>query len=151
MPAQLKSALLILAAAAVAVGQTYKYVGCFSEPPEYRSETRDVFQSLGLCQYRCSDSHQPVATLGNGTHCLCGNLLPPGDQLVEDGNCDTPCPGYDAEMCGGDGFFSVYSEELTDPEEPSGTQSQGAGAEATGVAATQEPPLRAKCSRGSRA
>ncbi|RYP66785.1 hypothetical protein DL770_008736 [Monosporascus sp. CRB-9-2] len=151
MPAQLKSALLVLATAAVAMGQAYRYVGCFSEPPETSRETPSPFQSLGFCQDTCSGSHQPVAALANGTNCLCGNLLPPRDQLVEDGNCNMPCPGYPFEMCGGDGFFSVYFEELADSEQPSGTQSRGAGAEATGGAATQEPPLRAKCSRGFRA
>ncbi|RYP71778.1 hypothetical protein DL771_004590 [Monosporascus sp. 5C6A] len=155
MPAQLKSALLVLATAAVAAGQAYRYIGCFTEPPEHSRGTPDVFQSVGLCQNRCSGSHQPVAALGNGTDCHCGNLdqgqLPPMGLLVDDGYCNLPCPGFYAEMCGGDGFFSVYREEPTAPEEPSGTQSQGAGAEVTGGAATQEPPPRAKCSRGSRA
>ncbi|RYP50927.1 hypothetical protein DL768_003652 [Monosporascus sp. mg162] len=151
MPAQLKSALLVLAAASVAMGQAYRYVGCFSEAPENSRVTQHQFQSVGLCQNTCGGSHQPVAALSNGTSCLCGNLLPPRDQLVEDGNCNTPCAGFDLDMCGGDGFFSVYFEEPTDPQEPSGTQSQDAGAEATGGAATQEPPLRAGCSRGSRA
>ncbi|RYP56439.1 hypothetical protein DL769_009911 [Monosporascus sp. CRB-8-3] len=125
MPAQLKSALLVLATA-VAVGQSYsyEYVGCFSQPPENSRETQNQFQSLGLCQVTCGDSHQPVAALGNGTGCLCGNLLPPLDQMVEEGNCNTPCAGFDLDICGGDGFFSVYIEEPADPEEPSGTHNE---------------------------
>ncbi|RYO88282.1 hypothetical protein DL764_008754 [Monosporascus ibericus] len=136
MAAQLKSALLVLATAAVAVGQTYTYVGCFSEPPENSSETQNQFQSLGLCQSTCRDSQQPVAALSNGINCLCGNMLPPRDHLVEEDNCNLPCAGFDRETCGGDGFFSVYFEEPTESEDG---------------AATQEPPVRGKCSAGSKA
>ncbi|RYO94567.1 hypothetical protein DL766_001931 [Monosporascus sp. MC13-8B] len=147
MSGQLKSTLLVLATAAVAAGQSYTYVGCFSGPPGNSRETQNTFQSVGLCQSICEASHQPVAALGNHTSCFCGNLLPPRDQQVGEDNCNLPCAGFDLDICGGDGFFSVYSEEPVDPEEPNGTQSRGAGAEATGVAT----PSRVRCSRGSRA
>ncbi|RYP17699.1 hypothetical protein DL765_004377 [Monosporascus sp. GIB2] len=142
MSGQLKSTLLVLATAAVAVGQSYTYVGCFSRPSANSREIQNAFQSVGLCQSACMTSRQPVAALGNETSCFCGNQLPPRDQQVEEGNCNLPCPGFNAEICGGDGFFSVYFDETTDPEEPTGTQSQGAGAEVT----SSRVPFSGNCS-----
>lgn len=37
--------------------------------------------------------------LSEGSNCWCGDELPAEDTLVDDDKCDTPCDGYDKEMC----------------------------------------------------
>jgi cell wall integrity and stress response component len=34
-----------------------------------------------------------------GSNCFCGDMLPAADTKVDDSKCDTPCDGYDQEMC----------------------------------------------------
>jgi len=43
-----------------------------------------------------------------GSNCFCGDMLPAESDKVDDSNCDTPCDGYDQEMCGGHNYFSVF-------------------------------------------
>jgi len=43
-----------------------------------------------------------------GSNCFCGDMLPAADTKVDDSKCDTPCDGYNKEMCGGHNYFTVF-------------------------------------------
>lgn len=88
------------------------YKGCFSsfEPLEEpaRNSSFQQFQTAGLCQQICGGEGRPVFGLVSGSDCLCGDLLPAADTVVDDGECNTPCHGYDKHTCGGNGHYQVY-------------------------------------------
>lgn len=85
-----------------------KYAGCYSSSTPLKDQGSDIYQSSGNCQPICVDKNQPVMALTEGSNCLCGELLPAESDKVGDDKCDTPCDGYDKEMCGGHHFFGVY-------------------------------------------
>ena len=64
-----------------------------------------TYQSKGYCAGQCSSSSYLATSKGN--ECLCGNKTPAN--LVSDSNCNVQCTGYGQEMCGGNGYLSVYS------------------------------------------
>ncbi|KAI0160356.1 hypothetical protein GGR57DRAFT_457345 [Xylariaceae sp. FL1272] len=92
--------------------QTYdEYVGCFDTIHDLTDMGRYIFQSRGFCRNRCTTAGLWVSGLMNGTHCLCGNSVPPSSNLVGDEWCNVPCAGYVRDNCGGRGFVAVYIQE----------------------------------------
>ncbi|KAI0898444.1 hypothetical protein F4806DRAFT_494104 [Annulohypoxylon nitens] len=88
---------------------SFTYVGCFSSSSNLEFNSRSVYQSLGNCQQKCTAANLPVMGVTNGTDCLCGTSAPSQDSIVPDSSCDSRCTGYAEDVCGGEGFFSVYS------------------------------------------
>lgn len=86
--------------------------GCFKSSGNLTSSKVDLtYLSSGSCETACKGKNLPVMALTPG-QCLCGDTYPPKDDVVNDSNCDFPCPGYPMEACGslGDpGFFSVFN------------------------------------------
>ncbi|KAI1083127.1 WSC domain-containing protein [Whalleya microplaca] len=122
---------------------TYQYVGCFGPPTDLDRQSRNIFLSIGLCASLCAPYNYPVMAVTNETECLCGNSLPPRNRMVEESNCNTPCSGYTPQMCGGDGFFSVYYSEENEPERPPNQTSTAVVDESVATAlATAQPPTQ---------
>lgn len=98
-PSQRPLAILaaLLAAAPLAVGSRYRYLGCFETPTDLDHDGRSTFQSVGLCARHCRSV--PVYGLSNGTECFCGSVAPPWEQLVGEELCNRPCPGYPRDTC----------------------------------------------------
>lgn len=66
---------------------------------------------MGSCTVECTNQKQLVSGLF-GSKCFCGNNYPPEDDLVDDKNCNYPCPYWQEEACGGissGGFYSVFN------------------------------------------
>ncbi|KAK6823013.1 WSC-domain-containing protein [Apiospora arundinis] len=103
----MKSFTAIAILGACSVAQAYTYVGCSSTAVSSFSTTGQ-FMSYGQCEYECKKQCGAVAMAISGTVCHCGKL-PAQSDLVDDAKCNTPCPGYDADKCGGDNTFSVFS------------------------------------------
>ena len=59
----------------------------------------DTYQSSGFCQGLCVKLKKPVMGMTAGSNCYCGDQLPALDDKVSDSKCDTPCFGFDKEMC----------------------------------------------------
>ncbi|KAI0025775.1 hypothetical protein F4780DRAFT_774634 [Xylariomycetidae sp. FL0641] len=115
--------------------QAEPYVGCFSQQAPLVQQRSEVFNSVGLCTNLCRGAAMPVTGMTNGSQCLCGLAIPPVTSLVEDDACDSPCPGYAMDNCGGTGFVSVYlSGEL---EETSGKSSARRAANPRAVGESQ--------------
>ncbi|KAI1249432.1 hypothetical protein MGN70_009045 [Eutypa lata] len=149
-PSQRPLAILaaLLAAAPLAVGSRYRYLGCFETPTDLDHDGRSTFQSVGLCARHCRSV--PVYGLSNGTECFCGSVAPPWEQLVGEELCNRPCPGYPRDTCGGMGFFSIYVQEQTTSPNETLSQSRSAEPEATREAVVEQPPiLRTEGSDGS--
>lgn len=64
--------------------------------------TSNNFMSNGLCHDTCSGKGAAVA-ITNGHDCWCGSQVPASTEPISD--CNTPCPGFGSEMCGGNGVY----------------------------------------------
>ncbi|KAI2781756.1 hypothetical protein F4815DRAFT_444101 [Daldinia loculata] len=111
------SAALALFGFASAVRGPPEYVGCFDSPTNLEFSRTYVFQSVGFCGDWCESNNQPVMAVTNGTGCLCGQAVPPSERAVPDSFCNRACSGYAQEMCGGQGYFSVYTAQPDEPEQ----------------------------------
>ncbi|KAJ6126763.1 hypothetical protein N7523_002375 [Penicillium sp. IBT 18751x] len=89
-------------------------VGCYSSSDGMGNLTTYTFQSSGWCYDRCSNSpyNAPAFALTAGSDCLCGNEFPATSDKVDSSKCNKPCDGWPEDMCGGSGFYSVYTTGL---------------------------------------
>ncbi|OOQ90914.1 putative WSC domain protein [Penicillium brasilianum] len=87
-------------------------VGCYSSSEGLTNQTSYTFQSSGWCYDRCTGYNAAVFALTAGSDCLCGDELPPSSAKVAKGKCSTACDGWPQDMCGGDGFYSLYTTGL---------------------------------------
>jgi len=81
--------------------------GCYKSGEPLEDHGSYVFQSPGNCQPICVLLQKPVMGLVDGSNCWCGDLLPALSDKVDNGNCDTPCNGYDKVNCGGPSFWAI--------------------------------------------
>jgi hypothetical protein len=98
------TALLLLSAAFISSTsaanlRTMKSAGCYSSSTPLKDQGSNIYQSSGACQPICVDQDFAVMAMTEGSNCLCGDMLPSEDSKVSDDKCDTPCDGYDKEMC----------------------------------------------------
>jgi cell wall integrity and stress response component len=95
----LRSTLLLIAATSVSAVQ----LGCFSDNSETLSNFVDngtfIFQSTGYCQRACYGIGYNYYALKDGEDCWCGDAVPPISDMVDDSNCNLPCPGYARQNC----------------------------------------------------
>ncbi|KAI0854412.1 hypothetical protein F5Y00DRAFT_6527 [Daldinia vernicosa] len=122
------SVALVLFGFASAIPPPREYVGCFDSPINLEFSRTNIFNSIGFCWHWCGTNNQPVMAVTNGTGCLCGQAIPPSERTVPDSSCNSVCSGYPQEMCGGQGYFSVYHSVRLDelergPNQETSTQS----------------------------
>lgn len=82
--------------------------GCYSSLGELKLNGTDEFNSQGACAGACRTRNKNVAA-SNAKDCYCGDKYPPKNTLVDDSECTEPCPGYDAQACGGLNTYTVYN------------------------------------------
>ncbi|KAJ5153220.1 uncharacterized protein N7482_009698 [Penicillium canariense] len=103
----------ILASLALAlpafVSASHTTLGCYSEVPDLKGDSTNIFQAYGQCLSQCTMAGYEIAALSQVSHCACSNTVPPDSAKVDDEECKTPCPGYPSNYCGGDGTFMVLS------------------------------------------
>ncbi|KAH8669156.1 hypothetical protein BX600DRAFT_511191 [Xylariales sp. PMI_506] len=85
--------------------------GCYSSVGDLQLNSTNTFNSQGLCTAACSEVGAYVAAT-HENFCYCGNTYPAASTLVDDSQCDVPCPGYDAAACGGPNAYTVYNTGL---------------------------------------
>jgi len=73
--------------------------GCYSSGTPLKDQGENIYQSKGACQETCVKQNYAVLATSEGSNCWCGDMLPSEDSKVDDDKCDTPCDGYDKEMC----------------------------------------------------
>ncbi|KAJ5357747.1 hypothetical protein N7541_004905 [Penicillium brevicompactum] len=93
-------------------------LGCYSEIPSLKSQGPYSFNSLGYCQSKCIEKEFKFAALTRGNMCYCGNTLPSQSNKVDDEKCNTVCPGYPVNNCGGADAYTLVQasedEDITD-------------------------------------
>ncbi|KAF8850565.1 hypothetical protein BDZ45DRAFT_602639 [Acephala macrosclerotiorum] len=95
---------------------------CSSLNTASTSKNSSVFQSNGLCHNFCQDSYAFAVLQYDG--CWCSNYAP-GTTTT---GCDTQCPGYPPDYCGGTNLYGYIALSLA----PSGTE----GASSTAIPST---------------
>lgn len=88
--------------------KTMTPMGCFSSSESLEDQGPWTYQTRGYCQPICVGLNKPVMGLTGGSNCWCGDLLPAAENKVDESECNFPCDGFDKEMCGGDGRWTVY-------------------------------------------
>ncbi|ETS82768.1 hypothetical protein PFICI_04644 [Pestalotiopsis fici W106-1] len=104
-----------------AVDMTY----CASLNTADGSANSSTYQSDGLCTEFCSGYAFAVLQYKD---CWCSNYVPASSDQVDTSECDTDCPGYPSDTCGGDGLYGYIGLSSN----PSGTK----GGDSTTAAAT---------------
>ncbi|TAQ85946.1 hypothetical protein B7494_g5710 [Chlorociboria aeruginascens] len=103
----------LLGASNFASAQTEVLEGCYSSSTGLTFQGEWKYQSSGYCQSQCLASNSATFAMTAAKDCWCGNEFPPVDTKAANSSCNAPCVGYDQEMCGGIGFYSVYLSGLT--------------------------------------
>lgn len=116
----------------------YKSKGILEDPKGYIESS----VTSGYCNNEvCNKSNSTVLGL-RGSTCYCGFEYPPEEDLVEDKNCNYPCPGYPYEACGSVSgtFYSIFNTGVrvdVDSSEPSSSSaSTSSASEPTGASTT---------------
>ncbi|RDW77013.1 hypothetical protein BP6252_05066 [Coleophoma cylindrospora] len=86
---------------------------CSSLNTASTGKNSSLYQSNGLCHDFCIDSYAFAVLQDEG--CWCSNYVPAS--TVSTSNCDTACPGYPSDMCGGNNLYGYIALTLS----PSGT------------------------------
>ncbi|KAJ0115413.1 hypothetical protein J7T55_012692 [Diaporthe amygdali] len=87
---------------------TYEFAYCASSNTATTSATTSIYQSQGLCYGTCNDEGYAFAVLQD-SDCWCSNTVPSSDDQVSTSNCETSCPGYPSDYCGGDGTYGYIA------------------------------------------
>ncbi|KAG9650138.1 hypothetical protein KCU95_g9870, partial [Aureobasidium melanogenum] len=102
------SALSVQTVSAITAGPVTD-AGCFSGSAGLEDNGTFNYQSKGHCQETCIGVGATVMAMTDGNDCWCGSTLPAKSSLQsDDSKCSTSCVGYPDDMCGGDGYWSVY-------------------------------------------
>ncbi|KAF4436647.1 SLG1 [Fusarium acutatum] len=110
--------------------------GCFSALPSEADGRSDTFNSVGSCAEYCQTQKKTVAIL-KGVECICADIYPAKSAKVDDDKCDTPCPGYAKDACGGKNAYSVFNLGVDVlPGNEGDKRSSGSTAELTGSTKT---------------
>ncbi|PLB52447.1 hypothetical protein P170DRAFT_104738 [Aspergillus steynii IBT 23096] len=88
---------------------------CYSNIGDLKQVMTSTYQSTGMCETFCNRSDYSVYGL-KGDRCWCGDKLPPLSAKVSTKECNTACPGYPSDKCGGDGVWTIISDSSTHPE-----------------------------------
>ncbi|KAH7236738.1 uncharacterized protein BKA55DRAFT_543385 [Fusarium redolens] len=110
--------------------------GCFNSLPSKADGRSNTFNSVGTCTNYCQKLKKTVAILKD-VECICADIYPAKSALVDDDKCDTPCPGYANDACGGEDAYSVFNlgVDLL-PGNEGDKRSSGSTAELTGSTKT---------------
>lgn len=71
-----------------------------------------TWQSDGLCHDFCSDGF--AFSVVKGDDCWCSDYVPDESTQVDTSECNTQCPGYPDDTCGGNGLWG-YMAQAKDP------------------------------------
>ncbi|KAF5684233.1 cell wall integrity stress response component [Fusarium circinatum] len=96
-----------------------------------------IYQTNGLCHDFCIDDWAYAIT--QDKLCWCSNYAPVKSTQVDDSKCDTPCPAWPDEVCGGDGVYGYVSLGNVEPSGSRGPSPSSTSTEdETSVTSTAE-------------
>ncbi|KAG7411376.1 hypothetical protein ACKAV7_010127 [Fusarium commune] len=87
-----------------------------------------IYQTNGLCHDFCINDWAFAIT--QDKLCWCSNYAPVKSTQEDDSKCDTPCPAWPDEVCGGNGVYGYVSLGKVEPSgsrgpSPSSTKTEG--------------------------
>jgi cell wall integrity and stress response component len=107
----------LLALVNVAIGASTPMTYCASINTGSGGGTNSIYQSDGLCRDQCNDQGTAFAIV-QGPNCWCSDVEPARSVQVSTAKCNTQCPGYPDDTCGGSGLWGY----MMLGKDPSGTQ-----------------------------
>ncbi|KAF4973653.1 hypothetical protein FSARC_131 [Fusarium sarcochroum] len=119
--AQSAGVLLLLASSWAPLAQALDIEYCASFNTGSTDRNSSIYQTNGLCHDYCIDDYAYAIT--QDKLCWCSNYAPSKSSRSDNSKCDTPCPAWPDEVCGGDGLYGYVSLGNI---EPSGTQGPSA-------------------------
>ncbi|KAK5660534.1 hypothetical protein OQA88_13083 [Cercophora sp. LCS_1] len=125
--ATLGAAALLCSMVVAQSGPSIPVKYCASVNTASMSPILSDYQSQGRCFNNCTSLEMPLAIVQNKS-CWCSNLVPSKDDQKPLKDCQSPCPGYPSDYCGGSGTFGYM--QLSDPL---GTANPGSDNGATSV------------------
>lgn len=99
------------------VGGTWSFDTCYMELQKDHVLAGPTWikdsMTLEMCTSYCStNGNYAYAGVENGNQCFCSNKVTPGAKDAYDLDCemtcDIPCPGNNAQVCGGNSVITVY-------------------------------------------
>ncbi|KAF7554450.1 hypothetical protein G7Z17_g2914 [Cylindrodendrum hubeiense] len=115
--------------------------GCYGSLSATANKTDLKWLSSGACWEVCVKQKKDV-TITHMNNCYCADTYPPEESLVDDSECNHPCPYYAPEACGGSEAYSVFNSgsnilvKNDDPDKATRTSSASTGSTSTGSAST---------------
>lgn len=97
----------------------WSYKGCWLDEVYGRilgyPQPEVATMTIESCVAVCKTAGYSVAGMQYHTQCYCGNEIINAGTTAPESDCNTPCGGNSAEMCGGGNRFSIYSNLTTVP------------------------------------
>jgi hypothetical protein len=98
----------------------YDYLGCYTDA-DVRTLNQVLDQDDGMtlenCATFCEQGGWSMFGVENGNQCWCADEINPDSTaaLSPDSDCDVPCAGDAAEICGAPWFINVYRKQSSSP------------------------------------
>ncbi|OIW28461.1 hypothetical protein CONLIGDRAFT_632742 [Coniochaeta ligniaria NRRL 30616] len=92
---------------------------CSSINTASMAANHSIYQSDGLCYGFCAKDY--ALAIVHGDSCWCSNFVPSKGVQVATSQCNTACPGFPDDVCGGDGLYGYMLLQ----NQPSGTIGTG--------------------------
>ncbi|EPS26856.1 hypothetical protein POX_g08843 [Penicillium oxalicum] len=142
---QVLATLALAMPALVSASTLYPTMGCYSDVPDLKNMTTNVYNSYGFCTDHCRQGNYKFAVVSQGDHCACSNAVPPPSFKIDDEKCKIVCPGFPEDFCGSNVSFNVLSVKDSSDFVSSVTSAQAAATASGGivVAASTSTPLTA--------
>lgn len=109
------------------IASQYTSKGCYSEGVDYRAVhyRQDQLDFNGLtiekCLTACGNKYYPLAAVEYYGECYCGVALQGGSSPADSSNCNLPCNGDSAQVCGGAGYLNLFEASVLETTQPCGT------------------------------
>ncbi|RSL77168.1 hypothetical protein CEP51_009299 [Fusarium floridanum] len=98
---------LLLASSWAPIARALDIEYCASFNTGSTPKNSSIYQTNGLCHDFCIDDYAFAIT--QDKLCWCSNYVPSKSSQVDTSDCDTPCPAWPSENCGGDGLYGYVS------------------------------------------
>ena len=96
---QVLATLALAMPALVSASTLYPTMGCYSDVPDLKNMTTNVYNSYGFCTDHCRQGNYKFAVVSQGDHCACSNAVPPPSFKIDDEKCKIVCPGFPEDFC----------------------------------------------------
>ena len=103
-------------AAATSSALDWSYLGCYTDAVHTRTllnvQAANAALTVEACIATCAQGGYTLAGVEFGDQCFCDTTLHNGGSPVVAADCNMPCAGNSAEICGGSDYLSIYSPAM---------------------------------------